>query len=296
MKQPWRPVLCCSICISLSTQLRAATILEYRFDESGVIATNTGSLGAPGNGTLNNVTRVAENHPFASGSCVEFNGVNSFIRVANNFSYGNQVTVEAWIKPAVVLGQTIIWDDYGNPGVLLAVNSGAVQFGVSTTSHTAGGIAVVTGSVATNVWQHVAGVYDGQTIRVYINGQQAPQTEATSGNIIENSLDPAIGSDNASTTALNYSGRMDDFRIHTHALTADELAGGAFVRPNVANIANQAVIWWRTNTIGFQLKSSTNLALGGWQTVAPAPTQIGTNLFVTNSLTGAQRFYRLQSP
>ena len=31
-------------------QIQAATIIEYRFNESGGIATNTGTLGASGNG------------------------------------------------------------------------------------------------------------------------------------------------------------------------------------------------------------------------------------------------------
>jgi hypothetical protein len=89
---------------------------------------------------------------------------------------------------------------------------------------------------------------------------------------------------------------MDDFRIHTHALTASELAGGVFVDLNVARVANQAVTWWRTNAVGYQLRTTTNLASGVWKLVAIPPTQVGTNLYVTNTLAGGHRFFRLQSP
>jgi hypothetical protein len=274
----------------------AATLIEYRFDEAGTTAANTGTLGAGGAGTLNGVARVTENQPYAAGSCVEFNGASSYIRVNNTFSYGNQLTIEAWLKPTAVNGQRVIWDDYGNPGVLLAIASGLVQFNVSTPAHPGGGIGVFTGTLATNVWQHVAGVYDGQTMRVFVNGRPAPASAATSGSIIENGSNPAIGSDNDTTTALNYAGRMDDFRIHTHALTANELAGGVFVDLNVARVANQAVTWWRTNVVGYQLRTTTNLASGVWELVAIPPTQVGTNLYVTNTLAGGHRFFRLQSP
>jgi hypothetical protein len=275
---------------------QAAPIIEYRFDEIGATAVNTGTLGASGNGALNNILRSAENQPLGRGSSIDLNGSNSFVRVQNNFSYGNQVTVEAWIKPAQIDNQRIIWDDYGNPGVLLSLLNGAVHFNISTTSDPGPGMSLVTGAVFTNVWQHVAGVYDGQMLRVFINGRQADQTAATPGTIVEVASDPAIGADNGTTTALNFAGLMDDFRIHTQALSAEELGGGAFVRLYIATATNQAVLWWRTNDVAFRLESRTNLTAGSWQTTPETPSVVGSNLYVTNLLSATSKFYRLAFP
>src|SRR4051812_29952622 len=89
--------------------IRAAPIIEYRFNESGTIAVNSGTLGVAGNGVLHNISHAAT-QPFGAGTSIELNGSNSFVRVQKNFAYGGQMTVEAWIKPAFVGGQQIIWD------------------------------------------------------------------------------------------------------------------------------------------------------------------------------------------
>lgn len=68
------------------------------------------------------------------------------------------MTLEAWVKPTEVAGQNGVWDDYGNPGVLLFVNDGAIRFAVSTTQDPGLGANLVAGSIAPGVWQHIAGV------------------------------------------------------------------------------------------------------------------------------------------
>ena len=55
------------------------------------------------------------------------------------------------------------------------------------------------------------------------------------------------------------------------------------------------ILSWPTNATGFTLQSTTNLASPtGWTTVSPAPVIVSTNNVVTNSITGAQQFFRLQ--
>jgi hypothetical protein len=55
------------------------------------------------------------------------------------------------------------------------------------------------------------------------------------------------------------------------------------------------ILTWPTNATGFTLQSTTNLVSPtGWTTVSPTPVIVSTNNVVTNSITGAQQFFRLQ--
>jgi hypothetical protein len=280
----------------LTAPVAAQPIIEFLFNEAGDTAVNTGTLGASGNGVLANILRPAENQPLGGGSSIQLNGANSFVRVQNVFNHGNQLTVEAWIKPSATNGQRVIWDDYGNPGVLMTVLNGAIQFNVSTTTHPGGGISVVAGPVSTNVWQHVAGTYDGEFLRVFINGQESETKVATTGNVIENAAAPAIGSDNVTTTALNYAGLIDDFRIHLQALPYEQLAAGAFAKLAIAKSGNEAILQWRTNNIAYRLESTTNLTASAWQTVTTQSYIVGQNLTVTNTFEAHPNYYRLTFP
>jgi hypothetical protein len=53
---------------------------------------------------------------------------------------------------------------------------------------------------------------------------------------------------------------------------------------------------WATNDPPFSLQTNTNLAGASWTPAAPLPVVLGTNNLVTNSITDAQRFYRLSNP
>lgn len=212
-----------------STWAGPVPIVEYLFNVgTGVTALNTGSLGVTTNGAINGAL-YSPDTPLGGGFALMFDGINDFVRVPDTFDYGNALTHEAWIKPEATTGQRVVWDDYGNPGTLLTVFNGQVQFNISTATHPGPGISIFAGTVAPGQWQHIAGVYDGAQLRVFINGVDTGVSAATAGNIIDNgSLAAAIGSDNILTNALNFAGKIDDFRIFPVALRPEELAGGHY--------------------------------------------------------------------
>jgi uncharacterized repeat protein (TIGR03803 family) len=62
----------------------------------------------------------------------------------------------------------------------------------------------------------------------------------------------------------------------------------------ISRLGTNVLLTWSTNSPGFTLQSATNLIPSvTWSAATPAPVMIGTNYMVTNSISGAAKFYRL---
>ena len=71
-------------------------------------------------------------------------------------------------------------------------------------------------------WSHVAGVYDGTAVRIYINGIEIPEARVTtSGSIVNNDHIFRIGHPDP---VYNMIGELDDLRIYADALDAESIA------------------------------------------------------------------------
>ena len=140
----------------------------------------------------------------------------SWAEVHDNASFDlAELTLECWFyadSSAVSDGLLGQWS--GNQGYLLYVtNSSDFRFYVNGVSRVY--------STALTGWNHIAGVYDGATMKLYINGTQevsgAHTTDPTSIDIpIE------IGRVNQATSA-QYPNQIAHPRIYNRALTADEV-------------------------------------------------------------------------
>lgn len=71
-------------------------------------------------------------------------------------------------------------------------------------------------------WSHVAGVYDGVAVRIYVNGIEAPPLGLTSGAPVASSNELRIGGD-PSGPYRHYAGLVDDVRIYGRALSPPEI-------------------------------------------------------------------------
>ncbi|MCJ7692076.1 MAG: LamG domain-containing protein, partial [Sedimentisphaerales bacterium] len=100
--------------------------------------------------------------------------------------------------------------------------------------HIAGGT-----SVKDDAWHHVAGVYDGSGLYLYIDGVLDAQDEAT-GVINTNSYEVYVG-ENAETTGRYWNGMIDDARVYNRGLSHGEivdLAGLSEIYQPVISSAN----------------------------------------------------------
>lgn len=140
----------------------------------------------------------------------------------------NRITVSAWIYPTVVPDADIAFITSRQEGMTgyeifgLSLWNGAPAFDIHFQ------LARATNPVPANQWVHVAGVYDGAFIRIYVNGVEA----GTNDEVLTIPADPnpvrISGNVNTVDAGMNekqfFDGYIDDLRIYNRALTAQEIA------------------------------------------------------------------------
>jgi hypothetical protein len=76
-----------------------------------------------------------------------------------------------------------------------------------------------------NTWVHVAGTYDGASLRIYVNGA-LNASMAVTGSTCSNTEPLGIGAKNRTATGVveaYMDGRIDDLRVYSRALSAAEI-------------------------------------------------------------------------
>ncbi|MEZ6195854.1 MAG: DUF6055 domain-containing protein [Planctomycetota bacterium] len=187
----------------------------YRFE--GTLLDGAGSHHASATGSVNYVAgRV--------GQALGFNGSSTWLALPAGSATLNDLTVATWVR----------WDgggawqrifDFGNNTNQYAFLSpssgnGKLRFAI-TTGGPGGEQGLETAPLVVGVWTHVAVTLSGNTGTLYVNGQVASQATIT--------LDPAafspanlyLGKSQWPDPLLK--GRLDDFRLYDHALSAAEI-------------------------------------------------------------------------
>jgi len=163
----------------------------------------------------NNLTVTATNGAAIStaqskfgGSSVLFDGTNDYLSIPDNTPLvlsGGSYTIECWIRPTGNYANynTIIakraastaWDVY------LRITTGVLSFYNGTNYESS-----VTPTA--NVWSHVAAVYNGSTINLYLNGVNVLSTAVGNSDV-----DAPIYIGSFSTSEYYFNGYLDELRI-----------------------------------------------------------------------------------
>ncbi len=162
------------------------------------------------------------------GTCYSFDGQDDYISINNSDLYStlsggaNNFSMTFWIYHADS-SRAIIFGDYQL--------SGTISFNVElTTSHTVrfywGGSPDKTFSnsgVGLNTWTHIALTYNGSKILIYKNGELLSDSySSTLSKKNKTSGLYRLGRDNRTGTTA-FKGRLNDFRIYNHCLSAKEI-------------------------------------------------------------------------
>jgi PKD repeat protein/glucose/arabinose dehydrogenase len=144
------------------------------------------------------------------GFALQFNGTSSHVRVADapSLRLASNLTLEAWIKPTSVSGHRHI---AGKNNYELSIEPSGSGF-KALWEFSSGGSwrSVASGSYPLNQWYHVAGTYDGSTMRLFVNGTLVG-TQTTSGTIDQTSNPFRIGSADGSGDL--FPGVIDEVRL-----------------------------------------------------------------------------------
>ena len=158
------------------------------------------------------------------GSALSFDGTNDYVEIADNASLNIiQGTWEAWIKFA---------QKPSDAGHAMNIVAKAEQYWIHATTSDEIQVKVGVGAtryiastainyIQTGVWYHVAGTYDGEDLKLYINGTLVNTNSAPSGNIDGGSAILAIGT--WSSLADYFKGTADEVRVWNTVLTENQI-------------------------------------------------------------------------
>ncbi len=176
---------------------------------------------------------------------LEFNGDGDLVEIppATSLNLQHGMTLTAWVYPTKTLSgwQHIVAKEHGGSTLAyyLAANSGHTNqpwsgFNVADTWLSVGG----GGSLAPDVWTHVASTYDSRDLRFYVNG--APVAQYRLGCTIETTTGPLhLGGNDLGEY---FSGVLDEVMIYNRALSPSEICYiYQFVGGEIAGVGNWAM-------------------------------------------------------
>ena len=160
------------------------------------------------------------------GQAFSLNGTNGYVAIPDSPSldaFATKITIELWLKAnSLSANPDWVWIvTKGNSSWELQCTSGAktITFNASGTSNVS-----LTGSRNVNdgQWHHVAGVYDGTHMFLYVDGT-LDVSQPTTGAIAQNSYPVYIGQ-NAEAPRVPFNGLIDEVSLYNRALSSSEIA------------------------------------------------------------------------
>ncbi len=179
-----------------------------------------------------------------------FDGLGSdYITLANN--HYDSITVATWFKTDDATKEQVIISKTQSGEYQLMLN----QNSVCTANHlcfiihdgtTYYGAEYDASNISDNVWHHVVGTYDGETVSIYVDGILREANTDPSGNIQSNSSPICIGEEAGSSSCnggLNFQGYIDQVIISDRVYTAGQIE-------NIYTYGNLSVIDTDETTTG----------------------------------------------
>lgn len=262
-------------------------------------------------------------------SALSLNGTSNYAVLASeaNVNPSNAITVEAWIRPAAFAttkdnGSIVCnhgWSSGGQQGfVLRCGGTGVLSFniaGTTTGASTGAWREVFSGpnvlSLAT--WQHVAGTFDGDSLKLFVNGNQVAAT-AFAGTIANSpsAYPMTIGrlADPSQTARRYFNGLIDEVRIWNRALDGAELLANSTKELDSLSVQGLGGYWRfneNTGTSSYDASGNgqtVNIISGNWDVNVPFNVQLPqppsitlTAVFtLTSSYATGNQWYRNGAP
>jgi PKD repeat protein len=194
-------------------------VAAYGFEEPS----GSEVIDASGNankGTVSGATRIATDH---FGRALKFDGKDDWVTVnaTSRLNLTTAMTLEAWVFPTTTSGVRDILIKEGSTADIYNLYARNWRGRPESNVFLGGKNRVAEGTaLPANRWTHVAGTYDGTTLRLFINGVQTASTPM-SGPIATSTGPLRIGGN--SLWGEFFQGYIDEVRIYNRALTQPEI-------------------------------------------------------------------------
>jgi len=211
----------------------AAPVAYWKYDDACNVSTVTDASGNGAHGTrMNGVGCTTDGRIESGGS---FDGVDDRVEVPDRqaFHFTTAMTVAAWVKPSRLSGaQTIINKWFAPDSYMLLLQDELYRFSVALSN----GVTFSIDAPATvSRWAHVAGVFNGSSISLYVDGVLKASTAAAG--TLQDSARPIEMGSHPSWNA--YVGFIDEVRLYNVALSSIQVQLlGQEVWPNGVSPAN----------------------------------------------------------
>jgi len=201
---------------------------HWTFDGKNVV--NGVALDSSGNGNNGNLINIATSTFYSYGKIGQgfnFDGTNDYINLGNNVSLApsGAITIVGWINSLNPLGLSEVMFDKtsgsavnGNYFCRIQGVTGKVRFEINTGAATTLNANTV---LSANVWYHIACVWDGANMYIYLNGASDATPAVKTGTMADNGLNASIGRKGGNT--LFFNGKLDEVRLYNRTLSAGEI-------------------------------------------------------------------------
>lgn len=204
-------------------------VVNWRLNEdpttTSIVNDSWGSNDGAVSGSVQNLSNAIRN------SGVYFQGVNDqAIRTDSNVGIQNQATMSAWInvrgKGDNSYNRYVTYDaanveNYGENGILIYWDADGLEWGFRININGSGTKVTENQDIPRNDWIHVLGTWDGEVIKLYLNGNEY-QSKQLSGNFDDSNCRLSVG--NRSDIATDHvDAFIDDVRLYDVALSASQV-------------------------------------------------------------------------
>ena len=159
---------------------------------------------------------------------LHFDKVDDFCQLPNGSQYvsgSNQLSLTGWFYcDALAYGQGYMGFRSGSGTAefyLIQLNNGVMECRLVTTTGFQEYVAPAN-TIIPQVWQHIAWIYDGTAIKLYVNGT-LKGSSAASGTFLGDNVTFAIGKSILGGFNFVYGGRVDEVSVWKKALTQSEI-------------------------------------------------------------------------
>ena len=140
----------------------------------------------------------------------------------------NQITMEAWIQPDDISTNTYteVMRQEGSGGKFLSFQSNGTHLMLKLEGQNLSATGLNVSTLEDGNWHHVAGTYDGTTMRIYLDGTQIASSDRTVTLSTATPSDFIIGNLTYSNPTYSeaFDGRIDEVAVWDEALSAGTIA------------------------------------------------------------------------